>query len=54
MKTTKIDHERIQETKTLFITIDIEIFPTHLIGIITVTPILNIDIEVIHRSIKDK
>ena len=31
-----------------------EIIPGHIIGIITVTPILNIDVEVTHQSIKDK
>ena len=54
MTTIKIDHEIILETETQVITIDTEIIPSHLIGIITVIPILNIDIEVTHQSINDK
>ena len=54
MTTTKTDQQIIHEIEIQIITIDIEIIPSHLIGIITVTPILNIDIEVTYRSIKDK
>ena len=54
MITIKTDQEIFHETETEAITIDTEITPSHLIGIITVTPILNIDIEVTHQSIKDK
>ena len=47
------DHEIIHKTKTQVITIDTETIPSHPIGIITVTPILNIDTEVTHQSIRD-
>ena len=51
---TKTDQEIIHKTETQATTIDIEIIPNHLIEIIIVTPILIIDIEVTHQSIKDK
>ena len=47
------DHKIIHETETQATTIDTETIPSHPIGIITVTPILNIDTEVTHQSIKD-
>ena len=50
----RTDQEIIHEIGTQVITIDTEIIPNHLIGIITVTPILNIDIELTRQSIKDK
>ena len=49
----KTDQEIIHKIETQVTTIDIEIIPNHLIGIIIVTPIL-IDIEVTHQNIKDK
>ena len=55
MTTIKIDHEIIHKTETQVITIDIEIIPSHLIEIITITPpILNTDIEVVHQNTKNK
>ena len=51
---TKTDQEIIHKIDTQVTTIDIEIIPNHLIGIIIVTPILNNDTEVIHQNIKDK
>ena len=51
--TTKTDHKIIHKTETQVTIIDIEIIPSHHIGIITVIPILNIDIEVTHQNIKD-
>ena len=54
---TKTGQEIIHKIDTQITTIDIEIIeiiPNHLIEIINVTPILNIDIEVIHQNIKDK
>ena len=51
---TKTNQEIIHKIDTQVTTIDIEIIPNHLIGIIIVTPILNIDTEVIHQNIKDK
>ena len=50
----RTDQELIHKIGTQVITIDTEIILNHLIGIITVTPILNIDIEVTRQSIKDK
>ena len=47
------DHEIIHKTETQATTIDTEIIPNHPIEIIIVTPILNIDTEVTHQSIKD-
>ena len=54
MITIRTDQGIIHEIGTQVITIDTEIIPSHLIEIITVTPILNIDIELTHQSIKDK
>ena len=51
---TKTDQEIIHKNDTQVITIDIEIIPNRLKGIVIVTPILNIDTEVIHQNIKDK
>ena len=51
---TETDQEILHKIETQVTTIDIEIIPNHLIGIIIVTPILNIDIEVTHQNIKDK
>ena len=48
-----IHHKIIHKTETQATTIDTEIIPNQPIGIITVTPILNIDTEVTHQSIKD-
>ena len=47
------DREIIHKIETQVTTIDTEIIPSHPIGTITVTPILNIDTEVTHQSIKD-
>ena len=52
MITIIIDHEIIHKTETQATTIDTEIIPSHHIGIIIVIPILNIDTEVTHQSIK--
>ena len=54
MSTIKTDQEIIHEIETQAITIDTEVIRSHFIGIITVTPILDIDIEVTHQNIKDK
>ena len=54
MIVTKTGQELIHKIDTQVTTIDIEIFPNHLIGILIVTPILNIDIEVTQQNIKDK
>ena len=54
MITTKTDQELIHKIDTKVTTIDVEMIPNHLIGIIIVTPFLNIDTEVIHQNIKDK
>ena len=51
---TKTDQEITYKIETQVTTIDIEIIPNHLIGIIIVTLILIIDIEVTHQNIKDK
>ena len=48
MTTIKTDHEIIQKIETQVTIIDIEIIPSHHIGIITFIPILNIDTEVAH------
>ena len=53
MITIIIDHKIVHKTETQATTIDTEIILSHPIGIITVTPILNIDTEVTHQSIKD-
>ena len=54
MITIKTDHEKIHKTEIQAITIDRENILNHPIGIIAVIPILNIDTEVTHQSIKDK
>ena len=51
---TKTDQEIFHKIEIQAITIDKEIIPNLLIGIITVTPILNTDVGAIHQSIKDK
>ena len=48
------DHKIIHKTETRATTKDTETIPSHPIGIKIVTPILNIDLEVTHQSIKDK
>ena len=48
------DHKIIHKMETQATTKDTETIPSHPIGIITVTLILNIDTEVTHQSIKDK
>ena len=53
MITIKTDHAIIHKIETQVTIIDTEIIPSHHIGIITVTPILNIDTEVTHQSIKN-
>ena len=53
MITIKTDHEIIHKIETQVTTIDTENIPSHHLGIITVTPILNIDTEVTHQNIKD-
>ena len=50
----KTDQETIHKIETQIITKNKEVIPNLLIGIITVNPIHNADIEAIHRSIKDK
>ena len=47
---TKIDHEIIHKIETQVKIIDTENIPSHHIGIITVTLILNIDTEVAHQN----
>ena len=54
MITIRIDHKIIHKIETQATTIDTETIPSHPIGIITVSPILNIDTEITHRSIKVK
>ena len=49
-----IDREIIHKIEIQVTTIDIEITPNHLIGIIIVITILSIDIEAIHQNTKDK
>ena len=51
---TKIDQEKIHKIETQTTTIDEEIIPNPLIGIITAIQIHNIDIEVTHQNIKHK
>ena len=53
MITIMTDHKIIHKIEPQVTTIDIEIIPSHPIGLITVAPILNIDTEVTHQSIKD-
>ena len=52
--TIKIDHEIIDKIEIQTITINIEIIPNPLIGIITGTPILKTSIEATHPNIIDK
>ena len=54
MLITKTDQKIIHKIDTQVTTIDTEIIPNHLIEIIIVTPILNINTEVIHQNLKDK
>ena len=49
-----IDREITRKIEIQVTTIDIEIIPNHLIGIIIVITILSIDIEAIHQNTKDK
>ena len=49
-----MDRETIHKIEIPVIIIDTEIIPNHLIGIIMVITILSIEIEAIHRNIKDK
>ena len=53
-KIIKTDHDIIHKTETQATTINTETIPSHPIGIVTVPPIINIDTEVTHQSIKDK
>ena len=53
LTTIKTDHEKFHKIETQVTIIDIEIIPSHHIGIITVIPILNIDTEAAHQNIKD-
>ena len=53
-KTIKVDHEISRKLEIQTITIDKKIIPNHLIGIITITPILKTNIEVIHQNIRVK
>ena len=48
------DQEIIHEIEIQATTKDTEIVPSHLIGMITNTPILNTDTEVTHQIIKEK
>ena len=49
----KIDHGTIHKIEIQVIIINIEIIPSHHIGIITIIIILNMDTEVVHQNIKD-
>ena len=49
----KTDHGTIHKIEIQVTIIDIEIIPSHHIGIITIITILNIDTEVVHQNIKD-
>ena len=49
----KTDHGTIHIIEIQVIIINIEFFPSHHIGIITIIIILNIDTEVVHQNIKD-
>ena len=51
--TIKTYHKIIHKIETQVTIIDTEIIPSHHIGIITVIPVLNIDIEITHQNIKD-
>ena len=53
MITIRTDHGIIHKFETQVTIIGTEIIPSHHIGIITVTPIPNIDTEVTHQNIKD-
>ena len=50
----KTDYGTIHKIKIQAILINIEIIPSHHIGIITTIIILNIDTKVVHQNIKDK
>ena len=54
MITIKTDHKIFHKTEIQAITIDIEFIPSLPIGKIAVTPILIIDTEATHQSIKYK
>ena len=54
MTITKIDQETIHKIENQAITIDKEIIPNRLTGIITAIQIHNTNIEAVHRSIKNK
>ena len=49
----KTDHGIFHKIEIQVIIINIEIIPSHHIGIITIIIILNIDTEVVHQNIKD-
>ena len=49
----KTNHRTIHKIEIQVIIINIEIIPSHHIGIITIIIILNIDTEVVHQNIKD-
>ena len=49
----KTDHGIIHKIEIQVIIINIEIIPSHHIGIITIIIILNIDTEVVHQNIKE-
>ena len=49
----KTDHGTIHKIEIQVIIINIEIIPSHHIGIITIIIILNINTEVVHQNIKD-
>ena len=49
----KTDHGIIHKIEIQVKIINIEIIPSHHIGIITIIIILNIDTEVVHQNIKD-
>ena len=50
----KTDHGTVHKTEIQVIIINIEIIPSHHIGIITIITILNTDIELVHQNTKDK
>ena len=49
----KTDHGIIHKTEIQVIIINIEIIPSHHLGLITIIKILNIDTEVVHQNVKD-
>ena len=49
----KTDHGTVHKIEIQVTIIDIEIIPSHHIGIITIIIILNTDTEVVHQNIKD-